>query len=90
MMQLRHINKLVEEYIGTTSDGYLRHFSYSKHDKFYHVYCDLDVNVPSYRARKHTTRTAFIQILKDAKPHEQAKIIHGTFAFIPPPEHPID
>ncbi len=90
MMNIRDINKLVESYIGTTSDGYLRHFSYSKHEKFYHLYCDIDVDVPSYRARGHTTRTAFIQILKDAKPRDQAKIIRGTFAFVPPPEDPVD
>ena len=89
-MKIRDINKLVEDYIGTTPDGYLRHFSYSKHEKFYHLYCDIDVDVPSYRARGLTTRTGFIQILKDAKPRDQAKIIRGTFGFIPPPEDPFD
>jgi hypothetical protein len=44
-MTPREINKLVEGYIGTTSDGYLEHFSYNKHEAFYHVYCDLDVDV---------------------------------------------
>lgn len=89
-MHIRDINKLVETYIGTTSDGYLRHFSYSKHEKFYHLYCDLDVDVPSYRSLGHTTRSAFIQILKDSKPREQAKIIRGTFEYIQPPEPPFD
>jgi hypothetical protein len=42
----REINKLVEDYIGTNA-GYLSHFPYAKHEKFYHVYCDLDVDVPS-------------------------------------------
>jgi hypothetical protein len=33
-MTPREINKLVEGYIGTNG-GYLNHFSYSIHDKFY-------------------------------------------------------
>lgn len=66
-MSPREINKLVEGYIGT-SGGYLNHFSYSIHDRFYSTYCDLDVDVASYRAKRNTTRAAFIQILKDVKP----------------------
>jgi len=89
MMSPREINKLVEDYIGT-GGGYLNHFSYSKHDRFYHVYCDLDVDVPAYRAKGHTTRTAFIQILKDSKPRDQAKIIKGVFEMLPPPEEAND
>ena len=84
-MTPREINKLVEDYIGTNG-GYLNYFSYSKHDKFYHIYCDLDVDVPSYRAKGNTTRTAFVQILKEVKPREQAKIIRGVFEMIPPPD----
>ncbi len=89
-MSLREINLLVESYIGTTPDGYLSHFSYSKHDRFYPVYCDLDIDVSAYRARGHTTRTAFIQILKDAQPRDQAKIIRGVFEILPPPEEADD
>jgi hypothetical protein len=92
MITPREINKLVEDYIGTNG-GYLNQFSYSIHDRFYHSYCDLDVDVPSYRAKGNTTRAAFIQILKDARPREQAKIIRGVFEMIPPPEestNPID
>lgn len=89
-MTIREINKLVEDYIGTTSDGYLSHFSYSKHEKFYHLYCDVEVDVPAYRSRGHSTRTAFMQILKDVSPQNQAKIIRGTFAFLPPPETAAD
>jgi len=89
-MFLREINKLVEGYIGTTSGGYLEHFSYSKHEAFYHVYCDLDVDVLAYRSRGLSTRNAFIQILKDAKPRDQAKIIRGTFKMLPPPEKAYD
>lgn len=85
MMTPREINKLVEEYIGT-HDGYLNHFSYSKHDRFYPHYCDLDIDAAEYRSKGMTTLRAFIQILKDSRPREQAKIIRGVFAMIPPPE----
>jgi HEPN domain-containing protein len=88
MMTPREINRLVVDYVGTTNDGYLKHFSYSKHDSFYHLYCDLDVDVSAYRSRGLTTKNGFIQILKDAQPRDQAKIIRGAFAFIPPPENP--
>jgi hypothetical protein len=85
MMTLREINKLVEDYIGTNA-GYLNQFSYRIHEEFYHRYCDLDVDVAAYRAGGLTTRRAFIQILKEAKAREQAKIIRGVFEMIPPPE----
>lgn len=88
-MKPRDINKLVEDYIGTNG-GYLNHFSYSKHDRFYHVYCDVDVDVSEYRQRGHTTRTAFIEILKDSPPRQQAKIIRGTFEMLPPPDEEYD
>lgn len=84
-MTSREINKLVEDYIGTNG-GYLNHFSYSKHDRFYHIFCDLDVDVPSYRAKGLTTRAAFIQILKDSTPRNQAKIIKGILDMMPHPE----
>jgi hypothetical protein len=85
MMTAREINKLVEDYIGTNS-GYLNGFSYSIHNTFYHIYCDLDIDVESYRAKGLTTRKAFIEILREAKPRIQAKIIRGVFEMIPPPE----
>jgi len=85
MMTAREVDKLVEGYVGTDS-GYLNGFSYSKHDDFYLRYCDLDVDVAGYRARCGTTRKAFIQILKDAKPRNQAKIICGVFEMLPPPD----
>lgn len=84
-MTPREINKLVENYIGT-QDGYLNHFSYSKHDRFYPHYCDLDIDASAYRSKGMSTLRAFIQILKDSEPREQAKIIRGVFAMIPPPE----
>lgn len=85
MMTQREIHMLVEEYIGTNA-GYLNGFSYRIHDNFYPHYCDLDVDVGAYRARGMTTRGAFIQILKESKPRDQAKIIRGTFEMFPPPE----
>jgi hypothetical protein len=89
MMTPREIDKLVEEYIGT-GGGYLNHFSYSKHDRFYPHYCNLDIDPASYRAKGMTTLRAFIQILKDSQPREQSKIIRGVFAMIPPPEEASD
>jgi hypothetical protein len=89
MMTPREIDKLVEGYIGTNG-GYLNQFSYSKHDHFYPHYCDLDIDTAAYRSKGYTTRTAFIQILKDSKPREQAKIIRGVFAMIPPPDEASD
>jgi len=90
MMTMQEINLLVEKYIGTTPDGYLCHFSYSKHERFYPFYCNLDIDVPAYRAKGHTTRTAFIQILKDASPSDQAKIIRGALIMVPPPDETDD
>ena len=87
MMTDREIHRLVEDYIGTDG-GYLCGFSYSKHNNFYVQYCDMDVDVPSYRARGPTTRRAFIAILKDSKAREQARIIRGVFEMFPPPDEP--
>jgi hypothetical protein len=84
MMTDREIHRLVEDYIGTDG-GYLCGFSYSKHNNFYVQYCDMDVDVPSYRARGLTTRRAFIAILKDSKAREQARIIRGVFEMFPRP-----
>ena len=66
--------------------GYLNHFSDSKHESFYQFYCDLTIDVLPYRAKGLTTLRAFVQILKDASEPDQAKIIRGVFAMIPPPE----
>ena len=88
-MTQREIIKLVEDYIGTNG-GYLNRFSYSIHDTFSHRYCDLDVDVPAYRAKGLTTLKAFINILKDSEPRAQAKIIKGVFEMIPPPKEAED
>lgn len=90
-MSTREIILLVEKYIGSSSDGYLRHFSYSIHERFYPVHCGIDdIDVPAYRAKGLTTRKAFIQILKDASPRNQAKIIRGVFDMLPPPSEAKD
>lgn len=80
------ITKLVERYIGTTPDGYLCHFSYAKHERFYSLYCGMDLDVPAAREKYRTTRNTFIGILKEAEPRDQARIIRGIFEFLPPPE----
>jgi hypothetical protein len=87
-MRPRDINKLVEDYIGTTDTGYLKHFSYSIHDRFYHHYCDVEVDVQAYRDQGLSTRKAFIAILKDLDARSQAKVIRGTFEMLPPPVQP--
>jgi hypothetical protein len=84
-MTSREINKLVLDYIGT-NNGYLNGFSYGIHDRFYHRYCDVDVDVQSYRNRYGTTLNAFIGVLKEATARDQAKIIRGVFDMIRPPE----
>ena len=86
-MTTSEITMLVERYIGTYQ-GYLGKFSYSSHERFYSVYCDLDIDVQGYREEHGTTKKAFIQILKDAQPRDQAKIIRGVFLYDPPPEEP--
>ena len=70
--------------------GFYGRPAYLPHDTFYHHWCDLDVDVPSYRAKGLTTLKAFIQILKDSEPRAQAKIIRGVFDMVPPPEEAID
>jgi len=78
-MTSRERRILVDDYIGVT-DGYLRGFSYNDHEAFYHRYCDLDYDVAELRRRHGSTRRTFEAILKDAAPHEQAKIIRGSIA----------
>ncbi|HEY2120936.1 MAG TPA: hypothetical protein VGH37_17240 [Candidatus Acidoferrum sp.] len=73
MMSVREINNLVEGHIGTNA-GHLSNFSYSIHDDFYQIYCGLDIDVAAFRARGLTTRRTFLEILKEAKPGDQAKI----------------
>jgi hypothetical protein len=73
----REVRRLVDDYIGTV-DGYLKHFSYSSHEAFYHTYCEMDVDVRASRAIHGSTRRTFEGILRDSKPEDQAKIIRGV------------
>ena len=73
------IHLLVNDYIGTSADGYLGGFSYSIHEEFYPRFCDLDIDVPAARQRFGTTRKAFIGILEEAPPDDQVRIVEGTF-----------
>jgi hypothetical protein len=76
------IYKVVNDYIGVTSDGYLVGFSYRTHEEFYPYYCDLDIDVQQYRPA--TTKEAFRLILEKAAPADQAKILKGVLAKFPP------
>jgi hypothetical protein len=83
------IDRLVKDYVGTSS-GYLNHFTYKIHETFYQRYCDLEIDVLSYRHRGMTTQTAFVEILRTADPEGQARIIRGVFDMVPPPEQSED
>jgi hypothetical protein len=74
--------KIVNDYIGVSADGYLGDFSYRTHEEFYPYYCDLDIDVDSYRPG--TTRQVFIRILEDSSSENQAKILKGVLAKYPP------
>lgn len=70
----QELTKVVYKYIGVSRDGYLNGFSYRTHSEFYPVYCRLDIDPNGIEG---TTRERFIQILKNAEPVDQAKIIMG-------------
>ncbi len=73
------IMKIVNRYIGVTG-GYLGDFSYRSHADFYPEYCNLDIDLSKYEG---TTRVKFIEVLKNASPNEQAKIIRGVLERFP-------
>ena len=73
------IMKIVNRYIGV-SGGYLGDFSYRSHSDFYPEYCDLDINPDQYEG---TTRVKFIEVLKNAPPEAQAKIVRGVLERFP-------
>jgi len=83
------IDRLVKDYIGISS-GYLNHFTYKVHETFYQRYCDLEIDVLSYRRQGMTTQNAFVEILRTADSQDQARIIRGLFDMIPPPEQSED
>jgi hypothetical protein len=74
-LSLSEIYRLVNDYIGV-SGGYLGDFSYKTHAEFYPQYCDLDIDPRQFVG---TTRERFIDILKQAGPRDQAKILRGVF-----------
>ena len=73
------VSKIITRYIGV-SQGYLGDFSYRTHADFYPEYCDLDME-PSLI--EGTTRERFQQILRQASPWEQAKIVRGVVERFP-------
>lgn len=74
----REIQKLVYKYIGVTG-GYLGDFSYRTHHEFY-ADLDLDINPSKLPG---TTRQRFAQILSDAAPDVQARILQGILDRYP-------
>ena len=56
-------------------------FSYRTHAEFYPLYCGLDYDPE--KIEHGTTRTRFIEILTEAPPHHQAKIIRGILQVCP-------
>lgn len=79
------IMKIVNHWIGV-SGGYLGDFSYRTHADFYPEYCGLDIDPNSIEG---TTRERFIQIVSNASPKDQAKILRGVLERFPTsPEHP--
>src|SRR5918995_4677654 len=73
------IIRLVNEYIGVNS-GYLGDFDYRTHEEFYPVYCNLEIDPNKFEG---TTRKRFIEILKSARPEDQARIIRGVLKKYP-------
>jgi len=73
------IMKIVNRYIGVAG-GYLGDFSYRSHADFYPEYCDLNINPDQYEG---TTRVKFIEVLKNASPESQAKIVRGVLERFP-------
>lgn len=71
--------RVVNLYIGVNG-GYLGDFSYRTHAEFYPVFCDLDYDPDEIAG---TTRSRFIEILKSAPPHHQARILRGVLERFP-------
>lgn len=83
------IMRLVTRYIGVF-EGYLGtshfdRFSYGSHRDFYPQYCGLDIDPNQYQG---TTRERFIEVLQNASPPDQAKILRGILDRFPSDGHP--
>lgn len=84
------IQTLVYKYIGVEG-GFLKGFSYSEHERFYLEFCELpDIDVLATRERCGTTKKSFLDILENATPREQARIIRGILSKFPPSETYVD
>lgn len=77
------IQRLVHDYIGVDDKGYLSGFTYKQHEEFYPRFCGFSVDVPAARQVHGSTRKTFVGILREAPPQDQARIVEGTFAFLP-------
>jgi hypothetical protein len=73
------IMRVVNRYIGV-ADGYLGDFTYRSHREFYPEFCSLDIDPAGSPG---TTRERFIQILSEATPRSQARIIRGVLERFP-------
>jgi hypothetical protein len=78
---------LVTEYLGGDG-GYLWGFSYAEHDDFYPHWCNLDIDASEARSRFGTTRKAFIGILRESSPDDQARIVDGVLDKFPMEKFP--
>lgn len=72
------VHKVVHKYIGV-SGGYLGDFSYRSHHDFY-IELDLDIDPYKYVG---TTRERFIQILSEATPDVQSRVLEGILERFP-------
>lgn len=70
---------IVNRWIGVQG-GYLGNFSYRTHAEFYPEYCGLDFDPNKYEG---TTRERFIEIITNADPKDQAKIVRGVIELFP-------
>lgn len=74
------ILRVVNRYIGV-SGGYLGDFSYRTHAEFYPEFCDI-LDIDPYE-HEGTTRERFIEIVENASPMDQAKIVRGVLKKYP-------
>jgi hypothetical protein len=78
-LSAQQIMIIVNRWIGV-SGGYLGDFSYRTHADFYPEYCNLDFDPYAYEG---TTRERFIEIISNAAPGDQAKIVRGVLERFP-------
>jgi len=76
------VGRLVQNWIGVNG-GYLGNFSYSKHDRFWMLTCDLYVNTAEYAG---STRYCFEETLFEASARDQAAALRAILEEYPPPD----